>query len=137
MSRRKTKPEEIRNPERYFNKYLSLEVKDQYRKRRDILMNEDSLEERSEFASFHIQTAVNTDGEYFAKIESSAKYCEWIKNAQLLRAVEELSDSERKLLRQYFYEGISQKALAANLGVSQQAISKVFHRIFRKIKKIF
>lgn len=76
MTRRKTKPEDIQNPEHYFNRYIALETRNQMRANAKKRKNEVSIEEKSQFTSFHVLTAVNKNNEMFASVESTVKYCE-------------------------------------------------------------
>ena len=47
-----------------------------------------------------------------------------------------LSDDEQKLIREIFYEGLSERKLAEKYGVSQVAIHKRKNKILDKLKKI-
>lgn len=46
-----------------------------------------------------------------------------------------LSDDEQKLIREIFYEGLSERKLAEKYSVSQAAIHKRKTRILDKLKK--
>lgn len=137
MTRRKTKPEDIQNPEHYFNRYIALETRNQMRANAKKRKNEVSIEEKSQFTSFHVLTAVNKNNEMFASVESTVKYCEWVNDSQLLCAMEELTDEERFLLKRYFYDEATQKELSEEFKVSQQAISKTLQRLYKKLKEFF
>lgn len=54
---------------------------------------------------------------------------------QLQSALSLLTEEERNLLNELFYDGISERDIAKKYGISQVAVHKRKHRIFAKLKK--
>lgn len=141
MSRRKTNPEDIRNPEHYFNRMVALEAErdriadSEYQKRNASLeaMIEGGDEGPSKESAMLL--AVNTDdSEYDRYIEASSflGWIETIKNPTLYAAVKTLSTENQILLTYRFKEGLTQEETAAAMKIPQTKVS--YHE--RKIKKI-
>ena len=61
----------------------------------------------------------------------------FIENQQLYKALRSLQESEMLLVFLKFHKGYSQAELAAQLGLSQQAVSKRQTAILKKIKEFF
>jgi RNA polymerase sigma factor (sigma-70 family) len=59
---------------------------------------------------------------------------EYIK--KLEAALKQLSEDEYRLIKALFFEGVSERSYAENLGVTQQCISKRKMKILNKLKKI-
>lgn len=140
MAKPKTRAEDIRNPEHYFNKYIALEVKHDQMKQREIEDNECSLEEKAEFTSFDHQISVNKNGELFDEVLSTHSELAWmetVKNPKLYAALQSLSDEQKRLLTLIYVHDLSQEQLAVMYGISQQAISRRIQRAQDKIKTFF
>ncbi len=71
MSKKRTQASEIRNPERYFAKWLSCEKKNFYKKKGLIDDNEDSFDDICATKSGKAMLAVNLNGELFAQVENA------------------------------------------------------------------
>ncbi len=55
---------------------------------------------------------------------------------ELRRALEMLTDDEQALIHALFYEGMTERAYAESLGVSQVTVHKKKQRILKKLKEI-
>ena len=106
MSRRKTKAEEIRNPEHYFNKYIAMEILKDREKEDEYYEMFDSLEELTESGkrTSHenlMLVAVNVDNrDLEAALAASSQFAwiEMIKNPKLYKVISELSCQQKELL---------------------------------------
>ena len=143
MSRRKTKAEEIRNPEHYFNKYLAMEILKDREKEDEYYEMFDSLEELTESGkrTSHenlMLVAVNVDNrDLEAALAASSQFAwiEMIKNPKLYKVISELSCQQKELLTYRYHLSLSQVETARILGIAQQTVSRHEERIFKKIKK--
>lgn len=141
MSRRKTNPEDIRDPEHYFNRMVALESKrdriadSKYQEVNASLeaMLEGGDEGPSKESAMLLATNID-DSEYERYIEETS-FLGWIesfKNPTLYAAVKTLSLEEQQLLTYRFKEGLTQEQTAAAMKIPQTKVS--YHE--RKIKKI-
>lgn len=55
---------------------------------------------------------------------------------KLIECLSELTDSEQKLIKEIYYNGLTERELAKKYGISQAAVNKRKHRILEKLKKI-
>lgn len=55
---------------------------------------------------------------------------------RLIESLSELTDDERDLIEEIYYNGLTERDLAAKYGISQAAVNKRKHRILEKLKKI-
>lgn len=145
MSRRKTKPEEIRNPEHYFKKYIAMETKhdqqvtEDYRK---LFVSMDAILEGGDEGisrDILLKLSINENGELFEETQNPKTATAWIlqmQNRSLRRAMESLSAKQQEVLFIRYYQKKSQKAAADILGVSQQTVSKHEKRAINLLKKI-
>lgn len=139
MPRPKTKAQDIRNPEHYFNRTIALEIKHDQIKRRKISQHECSLEEQMEFAGFEAKY-LSCSGEYEDLVEvlcdhDNLLWIESIKDPGLYEIVMSLSMEHKKILTMLVFEGLSQREIAQRLGVCQNAIFKkikIIKSIFQK-----
>lgn len=146
MSRHKTKAEEIRNPERYFNRYIAKEILQDQKKTYDYYQMFDSLDAKlaggSEGISKKTQMLLETnfDGRALEhQIASSSKYgwIDLIDNPCLYNAIIHLTEKQKYLLTLRFHLCYTQDEAASEMGVSQQAINEQEQLLFKKIKKFF
>lgn len=132
MSRRRTKPEEIRNPEHYFNRYIAKEVKRDQQEADDyhvinksfeaILMGEDPDISRRKL----LRIAANED-EYLISRREHSSVEDWlidIENPTLHKALSKLTERQQLILLYRYDYLLSQEDVAAMLHISQQAVSK-------------
>lgn len=145
MSKRRTKVDDIRNPEKYFQKYMA------YERRKDNEEDQkyyDLLRSLSEFfvggdgstkSENRLLLADNLNGEEFEKhiVESSVfGWIEMIENEELHAAITQLSKEEIIFLTLRFKFGLSQLEIAGLMEITQQAASKRERNILKKIKKL-
>jgi len=55
---------------------------------------------------------------------------------QLFAALEELSDQERDLIDQVFYEEKSERSISAGMGIAQQNVNKLKKKILKKLHNL-
>ena len=151
MSRRKTKPEEIRNPEHYFNRYIAMEVQHdliadaEYHKRcasLEELLTGDG--EHTSHASLMLM-AVNENDELFDQYISDRSFLGWIEvieNQTLYAAIKSLSVEDQTLLTYRFKMCLSQDLTAefmqvpqTNISYRERRIKKIIRDFFEKVAK--
>lgn len=142
MSRRKTKAENIQNPEHYFNRYIAKEVihdteeTQAYKKHNNsfeaILLGEDPNVSRKKLLSI----ATNEDG-YLLKTHEHKSVDDWLKdieNEDLFYALNKLKYRQQLILLYRYDYLLSQREVADLLHISQQAVSKLEQAAKKKIK---
>lgn len=144
MSRRKTKPEEIRNPANYFSKYITME-----NKRNEIDMTEYykvnvSLESLIVGGKEGVGKAIrrclvsNDENLAFEKALAEESFFGWIDlidNPRLHKCVADLPKKQLVLLTLRFQFCKSQSETAEIMRISQHTVSTNERRILNKIKK--
>mgnify|MGYP001635898206 CR=1 FL=1 len=143
MSRRRTKPEEIRNPEHYFNRYIAKEVQHDeaettayqsiHKSFEAILLGEDPEISRRKL----LRLTANED-EYQLRRHEYRSVSDWlgdIENQDLYRALSKLNDCQQLILLYRYDYLLSQKDVAAMLHISQQAVSKQERSAINFLKK--
>ena len=128
----------IQNPEHYFNKYISFEIKNDNKKMGKIRQNECSLEEKLEEKRVPINLICNFYGELFENPFSSQKMLMWlenIENERLYLALRELKLSQLNLIYLHLVKGYSQREIAAVMKINQKTVSTNIRRAVKKIKK--
>lgn len=143
MSRKRTKPEEIRNSDHYFNRYMAKEAV-HIRGEQQIYnsffssldeMLEGGAEGTSSAALMRIATNIdNCDLEKASAALSEFGWIEQIENDALYKAVSSLLSVEKRILTFRFQYDLTQPETAALMNITQQAISGYEKRIFKKIK---
>ncbi len=146
MSRRRTKAEEIRNPEHYFNRYIACERKREQAEDSKYYDLNESLESMIDRAStgydrdtYHF-FSVNLGNEEIEDALSKRSILGWIdqiENPLLHKAVSGLPMEKKILLTLRYQYQKTQQEVAEIMHVQQQAVSKVERRILKEIKKIF
>jgi len=140
MPRPRTKAEDIKNPEHYFNKYIAMEVKHDQASQTEIEANEYSLEEKIESKAFEYSIAVNKNGELFDDVlfqESAIGWIEQIKNNKLRTVLSHLTSHQQEIVFLLFVKELLPKEIAEKLGITQAAVSIQTKRIMEKIKIFF
>lgn len=132
MSRRKTKPEDIRNREHYFNRYIAKEVMhdaEQTSKYQKVHKSLDSIlsgEDQKISKKKLLLIAANEDG-YLLRTHEHRSVNDWladIENENLFHALSKLSYRQQLILLYRYDYMLSQREVADILHISQQAISK-------------
>ena len=144
MARRRTKAEEIKNPENYFNKYVAKEIQKDLEKKKIYDEHHTSLEERLEGGEhgpsrkMQMLFAINLDGEVIERQIADRSMFGWFEifeNSVLYDAVMSLTDQQKEILTWRFERGLSQRETAEIMGLTQQSINIYEKRILKKIKK--
>lgn len=144
MSKRRTKAEEIKRPENYFNRYIALEIRKD--KEKDIKYYDSicSLEKKiagedlGAKSKNQLLLAVNLDDAEFEKyiVESNDfGWIEMIENEALLTAISKLSERDKIFLTLRYQYCLSQLEVAKVMGIAQSTVSWRESQIIKKIKK--
>lgn len=140
MSKRKTKAHEIRNAERYFNRYIAMEVqKDKVRQKAydDFFC---SLDEKISEHVLSVQQAMSfnqdgTDLETQLIAQGLLSWIDYIESPALFHAVRQFTEQQQLLLTYRFYFCLSQRETANLLGCTQTSVLRCERRLIRKLKK--
>ena len=134
MSRRKTEPGDIRNPEHYFNRFIANEILRDQQEEQDYYAFFESLDELTERGYF---SKLQIDRNFSApKADVSDGFFSWIdqiENECLFEAVQKVSETDKIILTLRFQHLLTQRETADYLGVSQMTVSN--HE--RSLKKFF
>ena len=143
MSRRKTKPEEIRNPEHYFKRYMAMEVlhdKEATTEYYEMFISMDEMldqETKGVGRKKLLQIAVNEHGELFETENRCENVEDWlnkINNKSLHAALLKLTYKQQIILFLRYYCDTSQREVAKLLGIKQQTVLKHEHQAIKKLK---
>ena len=146
MSKRRTEPEAIRNPENYFNRFIALEVERDKEQQKAYYEMFDSLEEMLAGGSEGVSGeslmcfATNLHGDEFERcIEGtySLDWIEMIENPRLYAAVKSLSHKDKWLLTLRYKYCLTQRDIAPLFNMSQAAICQRESSIKKLIQKFF
>lgn len=139
MSRRKTDPRDIQNPEHYFNRYVALESrKDRIRQREydSFFCSLDSkLSERS--LSMQRYLAINdsyTDLEAQMIARNPLSWISYIESPALFQVLSGLPRQQQLLLTYRYYFCLTQRETAKLLGCSQSAVLRCEKRLLHNLK---
>ena len=146
MSRRRTKAEEIRNPEHYFKRYIACERKreqDEDTEYYNLHESLDSMVERASAGYDHSSYrlfSVNLENEEIEDALAKRNLFGWIdqiENPQLHKAVSNLSTEKKTLLTLRYQYQKTQQEVSRIMHIGQQAVSKSERGILKEIKKFF
>ena len=145
MSKNKTKPEDIRDQERYFNKYIAMEAKhdnqEQGKYYHHFLSLDQILEEnaqgdyRKETYSFSLEDQRES---FFSHVQCKTEE-EWaasMNNDRLSSAFLKLTRKQKKILFLRFYKQMTYREIQGAIGVSHQAVEKEEKKAIKKLGKI-
>ena len=146
MSRRKTNPEDIRDPEHYFNRMVALESKREriadsmYQEVNASL--EAMLEGGNEGPSKEsaMLLAVNADDSEYDRYIEETSFLGWIeafKNPTLYAAVQALSQEDQQLLTYRFKECLTVRETAEIMGTTKSAVDRRTEKIKKFILDFF
>ena len=144
MSKRRTKVEEIRNPEKYFQSFIVYETRKDKEKDQEFYDLVRSLGELfaggdgSTKCENRLLLADNLNGEEFEKYISESSVFGWIEmieNEALFAAISKLSQREKIILTLRYQYCLSQFEIAQAIGVSQSTLSWREAQIKKEIKK--
>ena len=136
MARRKTLPEEIRNPENYFNRYIAKEVLNDHRETKqyyDFFVSLDALSD-GESHETQIPRSLTIDFESDLACHSESNWIDYFERPWLQKAVSSFSESEKRLLKLRFLYGLSQRETAEVIGINQSNVCRQEVILLRKIK---
>ena len=57
-----------------------------------------------------------------------------LENYELNEALDSLTYEERRIIDEIFYQGFSERMVAANLGIPEATLNKRKHKILKKLK---
>ena len=146
MSRHRTKAEEIRNPEHYFNRYIACERKKEQEEDAEYYDLHESLDSMVERASTGYDRSayrlfsVNLENEEIEDALAKRNLFGWIdqiENPQLHKAVSSLSTEKKILLTLRYQCQKTQQEVSKIMHIRQQAVSKSERGILKEIKKFF
>ena len=144
MSKRRTKAEEIKHPENYFNRYITLEIRKDKEKKQKYYASICSLEKKLKGEDLGVNSknqlllAVNKDNEDFEKYivdSDNFGWIEMIENEVLYAAVAQLSERDKTILTLRYQYCLSQVEVAKLMGITQSTESWRESQIIKKIKK--
>ena len=143
MSRRRTKPEEIKNRSHYFKRYVAKESLHEHISQNDYKSMNVSLEQTLESKDSVVNSerllmlAVNESGELFDAYMAESSVQSWlecISNPELYKALKQLTEIQQNILYLRYYHMLSQRETAEMLHCTQQCVSKQERAAKRKIK---
>jgi RNA polymerase sigma factor (sigma-70 family) len=143
MSRRITKPEDIRNPEHYFNKFMADEVKREQEENKNFQNKYSSLDEILDSGAGIVckqkllSITISTDT-HLLRSRGYASVGEWlddIEDVNLYKALIRLEFHQLQILLYRNEYELSQKEIAEKMGITQQAVSKAEKKAKKIIKK--
>ena len=146
MSRRRTKAEDIRNPEHYFKRYIACERKKEQEEDTEYYNLHESLDSMVERASAGYDHSsyrlfsVNLENEEIEDALAKRNLFGWIdqiENPQLHKAVSNLSTEKKTLLTLRYQYQKTQQEVSKIMHIGQQAVSKSERGILKEIKKFF
>lgn len=144
MSKRRTKVDKIRDPDKYFQKYMA------YEKRKDNEVDQkyyDLLRSLSEFFvggdgstknENRLILADNLNGEEFEKYISESSVFGWIEmieNEALFAAITQLTKRDKIILTLQYQYCLSQAEIAKVMGLSQSTLCWRKSQILKDLKK--
>lgn len=140
MSRRKTNPEEIRNPEHYFNRYIAKEILKDQKKQAEYDDFFCSLEEKLEpDRGGQKLIVVNEDDRELEKQLAASSLLAWIDYIEcpkLYYAVCQMTEIEKRLLTFRFKYGLTQRETAEIMNLSQVAVHRCEKKLLKRLRVI-
>lgn len=141
MPRRKTKPEEIRNPEHYFNRYIAKEIVKDQEKQAEYDDFFCSLEEKLELDVGRSQRLIaanenNRDLEDQLADSSFLTWIDYIENPKLYRAVCQMTEKEKRILTFRFRYSFTQRETAEAMDMTQVAVHRCEKQILKRLRAI-
>lgn len=146
MSRRRTNPEDIKNPEHYFNSYIAKETRREQEAAAEYYEFFDSLTEAFPYGLdvpgrgkqlLAVCCMENDPFEHEASETSLLGWIDQIEDRRLYTAINGLTERQKILLSLRYQQCLSQKDTALAMGITQQMVSSSENRILKKIKKYF
>ena len=135
MSRRRTKAEEIRNPEHYFNRYVACERKKELHCSLDELSEQAAAGFNHDFAYFFSVNRENEDMERLYAKKNVFGWIDQIENQKLQKAVAQLPADKKLLLTLRYQYRKTQREVAQIMNIKQSSVCERENRILKEIKK--
>lgn len=140
MSRRKLNPEEIRNPEHYFNRYIAKEVlKDQEKQAKydDFFCSlEEKLEPDRDGQKLIAVNEYNHEMENQLAASSLLAWIDYIECPKLYHAICQMTEMEKRLLTFRFKYGLTQRETAKIMDLSQVAVHRCEKKLLKRLHTI-
>lgn len=130
----------IENPEHYFNKYVSCEIKNDKKKCEKIRENECSLDERLAKGQIPPCFICNQYNELFENIifdKDNLSWLECIENERLYFALKQLKTAQLNLIYLNLIKGYTQREIAAELKINQKTVNVNIKRVVKRILKTY
>lgn len=133
MSKHKTKPEDIRDPNNYFNSFVATEVRRSKEATKDYYKMFDSLDQivedeldghRGQYTRVLAGEDPSISLENLKCCKTPSEWMELMQSESLFKAFRRLSEEHQSILFLRYYKEETQKEIADSLGVSQQAVGK-------------
>lgn len=143
MSRRKTKAENIKNPEHYFNSMIKRELerdKNKTAKYHTMFISYDEITDMDSIRMTRdilLQLVAKQGKELHSGEAPWLSWFESFENETLYFAVLRLTQRQQFILYRRFYLEYSQEQIGAFLNIPQQAVSSNMRTAIKKIKKFF
>ena len=143
MSRRKTKAENIKNPEHYFNSMIKKELerdKNKTAKYHTMFISYDEITDMDSIRMTRdilLQLVAKQGKELHSGEAPWLSWFESFENETLYFAVLRLTQRQQFILYRRFYLEYSQEQIGAFLNIPQQAVSSNMRTAIKKIKKYF
>ena len=143
MSRRKTKAENIKNPEHYFNSMIKKELerdKNKTAKYHTMFISYDEITDMDSIRmnrDILLQLVAKQGKELHSGEAPWLSWFESFENETLYFAVLRLTQRQQFILYRRFYLEYSQEQIGAFLNIPQQAVSSNMRTAIKKIKKFF
>lgn len=136
MPKPRTKAEDIRNPEHYFNRFIACEIKHDQAMRQEIEKNEISLEEKMEHSGFELVIAASGADDVMNAVVAGGPngWIELLENEHLREALYSLTERQREIVRLYHFEGYKMPEIAELLGLTKSAISRHLSTAMKNLK---
>ncbi len=145
MSRRKTKSEEIIDCERYFNKYVAMEVKHDLQETHDYYAMFSSLdqimeaEEDGNTGKKERESVLEDHRDNFLSKTECKSADEWMaemENEALCRALHKLSCRQRLILFLRYYRKLTYREIEEIVGISYQVVERTEKKAIKNLREI-
>lgn len=145
MSRRKTKPEEIIDSERHFNKYVAMEVKHDLQETHDyytLFSSLDQIIEAEENGNTGKKERDSVLEDHRGNIPSKTQFRtadEWMEqmeNEALYQALHKLSLRQRSILFLRYYRKLTYREIEEIVGISYQIVERTEKKAIKKLQEI-
>ena len=133
MSKHKTRPEDIKDPDKYFNSFVAIEVRRSKEATREYYKMFESLDQivedgldghKGHYTQALVGKAQCVRLEDLKHCDTPSEWMELMQSEALFKAFSRLSKEQQSILFLRFYKQQTQKEVADSLGVSQQAVGK-------------